>query len=76
MANGPTAVTPVKGDVVVGAEPRPGGRGWTIPSSTYKNSMGTLPVRVGSGRCGGGIVSPVHRRRAPLAGELSHRTAR
>ena len=41
----------------MGAEPRLGGRGWTIPKSTYKNRVGTLPMRVGRGRCGGGTVS-------------------
>ena len=56
MAYGPTAVTPLRGDQVVGAEPRPGGRRWTIPKSTYENQVGTLPMRVGSGCCGGGVA--------------------
>ena len=62
---GPWTETPVSGDRDVGAEPGSGGRGWTITKCTYGNRVGTLPVIVGSGPCGGGIVSPLHRHRAP-----------
>ena len=53
---GPWTETPVRGDREVGAEPDPGGRGWTIPKCTYKNRVGTLPVRVGSGPYGSGTL--------------------
>ena len=68
MANGPIGRE-------VGAEPSPGGRGWTIPKCTNENRPRTLPMKVGSGPCGDRIVSPVHRRRALLARDLSDRIA-
>ena len=37
MANGPTAVTPERGDLQVGGEPGPGGHEWTIPKCTHEN---------------------------------------
>ena len=49
-------MTPVKGDVVVGAEPRLGGCEWTIPKSSFKSRPGYLPMTVGSECCGGGTV--------------------
>ena len=47
-------MTPVKGDVVVGAEPRLGACEWTIPKSSFKSRPGYLPVTVGSECCAGG----------------------
>ena len=46
-------MTPVKGDVFVGAEPRLGDCEWTIPKSSFKSPVGILPMTVGSECCGG-----------------------
>ena len=54
---GPWIETPVTGDWDVGAELGTGGRGWTIPKCTYENRLATLPVKVGSGPCGGEAVN-------------------
>ena len=52
----PWTETPMRRDRDVGTEPGTGGCASKKPKCTCENRIGTLPLRVGSGPCGGGTV--------------------